>query len=203
MDNNNEVSSDDEVTSDEEVTTESFYDEVSTSSDNEVDSFDDEVRSDHLGDETATESVDDDSFDYEDITESFNEVTIECLDTIEQFFESLVANGIIAKQNYTCCNTCGCHDICKDYCLDYEGFVFYHGQEHDSFTERLEDGRFMDAEVRVYLNWDLFEEDGTDDEYLKFVDKIQKIADPFHIRIEGGDATKKLEMYVPLVKNNI
>ena len=197
MDNNNEVISDDEVSteSDNEVTTESFYDEV--------DSFDDEVISDHLGDETATESFDDDSFDYEDITESFNEVTIECLDTIEQFFESLVANGIIAKQNYTCCNTCGCHDICKDYCLDYEGFVFYHGQEHDSFTERLEDGGFMDAEVRVYLNWDLFEEDDTDEKYFEFVNKIQKIADPFHIRIDGGDATKKLEMYVPLVKNNI
>ena len=126
-----------------------------------------------------------------------NDKVAKCLDTIKNFFKSLKVNGIIAKQKYTCCNTCGTDKIYTDCNLDYDGYVFYHIQEHDSIIERINDHQFTHTEVKytevkVYLAWGIFKDCVTDDEYSKFADRIKKIGrynspnNQFNIRIEGG-----------------
>lgn len=57
-------------------------------------------------------------------------------DKLTKAFKELSSNGIVAKENFTCCQTCGSSEI-SDYAekQDY-GYVFYHQQD----TERAVEG---------------------------------------------------------------
>lgn len=57
-------------------------------------------------------------------------------DKLTNAFEELSENGIVAKENFTCCQTCGSYEI-SEYAVkgDY-GYVFYHQQD----TERAVEG---------------------------------------------------------------
>lgn len=58
---------------------------------------------------------------------------------INTAFRELRKNGYVAKQNFTCCQSCGWAEMPEDNNLN----VFYHAQDNDSLKER---GDF-------YLSW--------------------------------------------------
>ncbi|MBX9685514.1 MAG: hypothetical protein K2X27_02355 [Candidatus Obscuribacterales bacterium] len=64
-------------------------------------------------------------------------------DRLDKAFDELERNGIVARQNFTCCQTCGHAEIWEEVEqakqeTEVKGYVFYHMQD----TERvLEEGR--------------------------------------------------------------
>lgn len=57
-------------------------------------------------------------------------------DKLTNAFTELSENGIVAQENFTCCQTCGSYEI-SDHALDGDyGYVFYHQQD----TERAVEG---------------------------------------------------------------
>ena len=66
--------------------------------------------------------------------------TTDC-DRLDQAFETLNAGGIIAAQDFTCCQTCGLAEIGEPIQeaindgVDVSGFAFYHAQDTDAAVE--------------------------------------------------------------------
>lgn len=62
-------------------------------------------------------------------------------DRLDAAFAALEASGIIARQNFTCCMTCGSNEIWEevqatiDAGLPAHGYAFYHAQDADSAVE--------------------------------------------------------------------
>ena len=62
-------------------------------------------------------------------------------DRIDAAFAALEQDGIIARQNFTCCMTCGSNEIweevqaAKDAGLPAHGYAFYHVQDTDAAVE--------------------------------------------------------------------
>lgn len=55
-------------------------------------------------------------------------------------FQELSKQGLIAKMNFSCCNTCGNYEITTSHVnnpklRNKKGYVFYHRQSHNSFKE--------------------------------------------------------------------
>ena len=74
-------------------------------------------------------------------------------DLLDRAFAELEQSGIVARQDFTCCTTCGLAEIGDDV-DDFntrDGFVFYHGQD----TERAVEGG------GVYLSYGVFGGDET------------------------------------------
>lgn len=68
--------------------------------------------------------------------------TTDC-DKLSNAFNELTENGIIAKENFTCCNSCGSYEIAQHAIKGDVGYVFYHQQD----TERAVEGE------GVYLSY--------------------------------------------------
>ncbi|MDV3457727.1 hypothetical protein RZN05_12095 [Sphingomonas sp. HF-S4] len=62
-------------------------------------------------------------------------------DRLDAAFAALEADGVIARQNFTCCGTCGSTEIwdeihtAQDAGLPARGYAFYHMQDTDSAVE--------------------------------------------------------------------
>lgn len=57
-------------------------------------------------------------------------------DKLTNAFEELSENGIVAQENFTCCQTCGSYEIAEHAVEGDYGYVFYHQQD----TERAVEG---------------------------------------------------------------
>src|SRR5262249_19629581 len=63
-------------------------------------------------------------------------------DRIDQAFADLESEGIVARQNFTCCQNCGHYEIGDEIARaegPVDGYVFYHAQD----TEGAVDGSFL------------------------------------------------------------
>lgn len=95
----------------------------------------------------ATEFVDQELADYEREAATWPEVTD--YDRLETAFASLEEAGIVARQNFTCCGTCGAAEIWDEISVANatsgisRGYAFFHQQD----TERAVDGE------GIYLNY--------------------------------------------------
>ncbi|KAL2802874.1 hypothetical protein BJX63DRAFT_425737 [Aspergillus granulosus] len=75
-------------------------------------------------------------------------------ETIETAFSSLERNhSILARMNFTCCQTCGIDEISGDQDEDSRGYVFFHKQDTEGVTLNGEDlclafGSFKKSEKR-------------------------------------------------------
>ena len=56
---------------------------------------------------------------------------------IDEAFEKLWDLGIVAKKNWTCCQTCGHYEMKEELEeLGLKNYVFYHDQDNDCLLER-------------------------------------------------------------------
>lgn len=56
-------------------------------------------------------------------------------DRLDHAFTALEAAGIVARQNFTCCQTCGHAEIRDEVEGEPDGYAFYHQQDTDSAVE--------------------------------------------------------------------
>jgi hypothetical protein len=74
-------------------------------------------------------------------------------DRLDRAFEALDHVGIVARQNFTCCQTCGCAEIGDEIEEEAEGYTFYHQQDTDSAVDGqgiwLAFGSFGDTDPRT------------------------------------------------------
>lgn len=111
--------------------------------------FDDELLIDILGDFIS--DVSEESYEESEMHKKMQQMIFlmvqECLEEEKSWpgqtdceklslvFKKMSDNGIVAKEDFTCCGTCGSseiHDHAKD---DDYGYVFYHQQDTDSVFE--------------------------------------------------------------------
>lgn len=127
---------------------------------------------------------------------------------------------VLARRDWTCCNTCGNFEICQlrdDLESDeefnggepyYKGYLFYHDQEKDSILQQFLDNQNK-FNLHIYLGWGMFDLDPTDEDYKQFADEIKSVVseeftrpnDQFdtdigNVRIEDGNINRKLDMWV-------
>ena len=95
-----------------------------------------------------------------------------------QMFKSFRANGFKARQNFTCCQSCGWAEM-EDIAGDNENIVFYHNQDNDAFGS---DGYL---EGTIYLAWN---GDGS---------KIKQIAEDFGYTVDWDGTEGKRIGIVP------
>ena len=119
-----------------------------------------------------------------------------------KFAAQCESNNILARADFTCCNSCGNAEIedVKDECektnnKKYLAYVFYHVQETDRIYDQC---RNNSKEISAYLGWSYFEQDDEiDDEIvdkncIKLAEKIHKIAVDAGYDLEYSDASQKL-----------
>jgi len=117
---------------------------------------------------------------------------------LNAFFEKLGKNEIIGKHDWTCCNTCGAADMWKEYSDEYEGYVFYHGQDYDMVIEDIQNNAVN--VIKVYLSWNLFTDyTPSEEEYKVFAAKIKSIGNELDLNIEGDDSRVRLKMSVNMI----
>lgn len=64
-----------------------------------------------------------------------------------KIFRALRKKGIVAKQNFLCCQSCGWAELGSQLGDNYEGtIVFYHNQDYDSFEGK-------ELTRKIYLAW--------------------------------------------------
>jgi hypothetical protein len=56
-------------------------------------------------------------------------------DRLDRAFAALEASGIVARQNFTCCQNCGHAEIRDELTPDTNGYVFYHVQDTESAAD--------------------------------------------------------------------
>lgn len=103
---------------------------------------------------------------------------------IDHFFDLCDGNNILCRENYTCCNTCGYSDIyeeAKDYEDDetgqyYDGFIFFHQQEADRIITQISKNESV---ISVLLNWGLFNDSASKEDYDNFAKKLVDLANQF------------------------
>lgn len=96
-------------------------------------------------------------------------------DRLDRAFEKMEASGVLARQNFTCCQTCGHAEIWEEIEQlkqeqEVSGYVFYHQQD----TERVV------SEGTLYLAYGAV--DGSDESSLKTAEDACK-----HLRDSGFD----------------
>jgi hypothetical protein len=102
-----------------------------------ADDFDDDLRLSVMARELASELM------TEHLKEERSWPSETDCDRLDKAFEELEAQGIVAKQNFTCCQTCGHAEIWEEIeqakaDSEVRGYVFYHMQDTDRV---LEEGR--------------------------------------------------------------
>lgn len=65
--------------------------------------------------------------------ESWEETT-DC-DRLDAAFQDLERNGIVSRQNWTCCQTCGLAEIGEELDDHSRGYVFFHQQDTEAAVE--------------------------------------------------------------------
>ncbi len=121
-----------------------------------------DIISEYMIDEIE-ETIDEDEMPSESLLEQMvsdlapqvvNQAVQECLDEqrswgetdcdkLTNAFNELTQNGIVAKENFTCCQSCGSYEIWEHAVEGDVGYVFYHQQD----TERAVEGE------GVYLSY--------------------------------------------------
>lgn len=139
-----------------------FYDRTQIVQ-NAKDAFDGELDADHLSREAAI--VTDQALAEQLVAQAHWPSVTDC-DRLDAAFAELEAEGIVARQNFTCCGTCGAAEIwdeakaLEDAGKAVEGYTFYHMQD----TESAADGDGL------YLNYGAAE--GTDDASVEIGHRI-------------------------------
>jgi len=88
-------------------------------------------------DESEVDSLVDEAFDARDRAAATWPAVTDC-DRLDRAFEALERSGIVARQNFACCQNCGRYEIVDEVAgvrsarRRVDGFVFYHMQDTDS-----------------------------------------------------------------------
>lgn len=121
---------------------------------------------------------------------------------VDKFIVLYDANNIIARRDWTCCNTCGDHEMEtlvktldeKDPTKRYLGYIFYHIQESYHIREKLE----TNNDIMIYLNWGYCHDEDKiiDENGIKLAQTIHKIASDNGYMLEFTDFNKKLQLHI-------
>lgn len=93
---------------------------------------------------------------------------------MRQAFAELATVGVIARENFTCCGTCGSDEIWdeRDDSRTWRGYIFYHEQDAERIPEDRETylgyGAFLDAHIPED-EWNALSEKARDKKYARIV----------------------------------
>lgn len=93
---------------------------------------------------------------------------------LTQAFEELATIGVLGRENFTCCGTCGSSEIWdeRDDSRQWRGYLYYHSQDAEWIPESRETyvgyGAFVDA-FRTEADWDALSDDQKDEQYTQIV----------------------------------
>lgn len=120
---------------------------------------------------------------------------------IDDIFDAFDDKNIIARRNWTCCNTCGCAEIGtevndieeEDPNKRYIGYIFYHDQEAERIEEHLDQD-----DIVIMLNWGYCHEEDevNDDNGIKLARTIEKIVVDNGHMLEYTDFSQKLALHI-------
>jgi hypothetical protein len=105
-------------------------------------------------------------------------------DRLDNAFDELERLGIVARQNFTCCQTCGHAEIWEEIeqvrqDSEVRGYVFYHMQDTDRVLE----------EGRLYLAYGSL--DNTDESTVLVARKVVEIMRKFGFRVDWNGSLDK------------
>lgn len=145
----------------------------------------------------------------DDLDDKINE--IKSLDSYKKyerawniFADFCESNNILAKADWTCCNTCGngeiyreMHQIEKSTGKKYYGYVFYHSQESDSIMNQCQENK---NEILVHLSWSYYDEkdEEGDEKCIELAKKIHDVAVNAGCDLDYTDISKKLELKIKI-----
>ncbi|QKF93697.1 hypothetical protein QKU48_gp0239 [Fadolivirus algeromassiliense] len=121
-----------------------------------------------------------------------------------RFADLCETNNILARADWTCCNTCGNSEIDREKdrmeksCnKKYVGYVFYHLQESDRIYTQCQEDK---EEIKVWLGWGYFDnlDEENDTKCIKLAEKIYKIALDAGCDLDYTDISQKLEFKATL-----
>jgi Zn finger protein HypA/HybF involved in hydrogenase expression len=95
--------------------------------------------------------------DYEQDESRWHKDTARVKDAVARAFEKLNEGTIVARANFSCCQSCACSEIEDEAAEGDTGYCFYHAQDNDGLKER----------ARLYLAFGSMDEDANDEEYVK------------------------------------
>jgi len=105
-------------------------------------------------------------------------------DRLHEAMKTLTTNGIVARENFTCCNTCGNAEIGMEI-DDYEkssgedarGYTFFHQQDTDSAA----------GGYGVYLSYGRAQDEGTDADSLNIGKEIAEAMKQAGLKIKWNE----------------
>lgn len=119
-------------------------------------------------------------------------------------FEELATIGVIARENFTCCGTCGSDEIWdeRDDSRVWRGYIYYHEQDAERIPEDRQTylgyGAFLDAYIPEG-EWNALSEKNRDQQYARIVtglmtDEVFPILEKHGIRVtwDGNLGTRIL-----------
>jgi hypothetical protein len=125
---------------------------------------------------------------------------------IDKFLELCEEKKILARRDWSDCNTCGNAEIeterkeieAKYPLQQYIAYVFYHGQEADRIKEVIKDNNYMACDI--YLNWGYFDEkkESKDPDGKKLAEIIHKIAIDNGYELDYSDIYQKLLLHIDI-----
>jgi hypothetical protein len=107
-------------------------------------------------------------------------------ENISKAFKKLKNHSIVAREDYTCCQNCGCARISK-YSDRYDGYCFYHDQDFECAKET---GKLWLA----YGDFEIDDSGENDNELPKQIGKtIVKVLKSFKLKVEwNGDPSERI-----------
>ncbi|MBN2972358.1 hypothetical protein JW805_10060 [Roseomonas aeriglobus] len=112
-------------------------------------------------------------------------------DRLDAAFEALEAQGIVCRQNFTCCGTCGAAEIRDEMDaieaagFDVRGYAFYHAQD----TEAAVDGDGL------YLNYGAIDDD--DDQAVAVGRLVTQELSAHGLKVSwSGDLAKRIGVFL-------
>lgn len=115
--------------------------------------------------------------------------TQEVSTNLDRAFAELNEAGILARQNFTCCGTCGAAEIGgeRDESRSWRGYLFFHQQDTESLIGTGE----------VYLSYGVFAPEDFDEEAYERLSDEQKSAqyEADLQRVIGQEAVPRLESH--------
>ncbi len=93
---------------------------------------------------------------------------------LSEAFDELATIGVVAREDFTCCGTCGSSEIFdeRDDSREWRGYIFYHSQDTDGIFDRRETYVGYGAFVPAYFTeeqWMALSDAAKDAEYERIV----------------------------------
>ena len=113
---------------------------------------------------------------------------------IDKFFELCEKNNILARKNWTCCNSCGNWDINNTNVENdkkFDAYIFYHIQETERILQTMTKDEYP---IEINLAWGYFKDEleQTDPQGLNLGEQIKKLAKSLKLDLEYTTFNKKL-----------